>query len=169
MKDIDTQVLDGIDDIENGVLRHINFKTGVDRVPKRFGYDDSMIIPNIASRAQIGVALQQPRWKLFSQPHWKSLHNRYARAGEFASFKSRASDTRYTFARVRAFDNEEGFIEVVNLNWAASDATSVLESAPARGAMDANKATGPNINIRIDRLRVCDSGTGRPWCKLCNQ
>ncbi|KAG2749930.1 hypothetical protein P692DRAFT_20873533 [Suillus brevipes Sb2] len=109
---------------------------------------------SIASRAQIGVALQQPRWKLFSQPHWKSLHNRYARAGEFASFKSRASDTRYTFARVRAFDNEEGFIEVVNLNWAASDTTSVLESAPARGAMDANKATGPNTNIRIDRLRV---------------
>ena len=35
-KDVDTQVLDGIDDIENGVFRHVNFKTGFDHVPKRF-------------------------------------------------------------------------------------------------------------------------------------
>ncbi|KAG2743078.1 hypothetical protein P692DRAFT_20821611 [Suillus brevipes Sb2] len=84
---------------------------------------------SIASRAQIGVAPQQPRWKLFSQPHRKSLHNRCVRAGEFASFKSCASLTRCTFARARAAsDDEEAFIEVVDLDWTASDATSVLES-----------------------------------------
>jgi len=58
--------LDGVDDIENVVLRHPNFETGFHHVPKRFGDTDSMPIPNIVSRAQIGVTLQQPRWKLFS-------------------------------------------------------------------------------------------------------
>lgn len=89
---VSRRVLDGIDDIKNVVLRHANFKTGFHHVPKRFGYADSMPIPNIASRTQIGIALQQPRWKLFSQPHWKSLHNRCVRAGKFASFRSRTSD-----------------------------------------------------------------------------
>jgi hypothetical protein len=136
---VSRRVLNGIDDIENVVLRHSNFKTGFDHIPKRFGYADSMPIPNIASRAQIGVALQQPCRKLFSQPHRKSLHDRCVRTGEFASFRSRASDTRCTFACVLASDDEEGFVEVVNFNWAASDATSVLESAPARCAMNASQ------------------------------
>jgi hypothetical protein len=144
---ISRRILNGIDDIENVVLRHANFKTGFHHVPKRFRDTDSMPIPNVASRTQIGVALQQPRWKLFSQPHWKSLHNRRVRAGEFASLRSCASDTRCTFARVFASDDEEGFVEIVNLNWAASDATSVLESAPARGAVDASKNERQRVPI----------------------
>lgn len=90
---ISRRILDGADDIENVVLRHPNFKTGFHHVPKHLGNPDSMPIPDIASRAQIGVTLQQPRWKLFSQPYWKSLHNRCIRAGEFTSFRRCASDT----------------------------------------------------------------------------
>jgi hypothetical protein len=90
---ISGRVLDGVDDIENVVLGNPNFKTGFHHVPKRFRDTNSMPIPNIGSRAQIGVTLQQPRWKLFSQPHGQSLHNRCVCTGKFASFRSRASDT----------------------------------------------------------------------------
>lgn len=121
------------------LLRHPNFKAGFHQVPKYFGNPNGMPVPDIISRTQIRVPLQQTGWELFSEPHRESPHDGRIRTGKLASFGGGARDARRTFADVLTTNDEEGLIKVVNFYWAAADAASVLERAPARSTMDTSE------------------------------
>ena len=151
------RILDGTDDVENGVFGHPGFQTALHHVPQRLGNSHGMPVPDIRPASHVGVALEQFGGELFLQSCREGLHDRSIRARKSTALWCRVCNTGRAFANVFAADDKEWLFEIVNLDRPGFDPTAVRQQRRTGGAWDPIEYEWERVPIKESMLR---EGTG---------